>query len=145
MSIVQLRISLPRRLKTTSKRELSRTSKKPTIELAPFAKVPWAFQRTTREFFFARQCYLQVVVLPCLFFPQIAGSYRGSYFSMIGLLIPKIAKWSPFWVALGCRCRLVSLHLSPFMISIRHLTVKCGHLKGEGLDLKSKLVQKAVI
>ena len=28
------------------------------------------------------------------FFPQIAGSYRGSYFSMTGLLIPKIAKWS---------------------------------------------------
>ena len=24
------------------------------------------------------------------FFPQIAGSYRGSYFSKIGLLIPKI-------------------------------------------------------
>ena len=45
-------------------------------------------------------------------FPQIAGSYRGSYFSMPGLLIPKIAKWS--W----CRCRLVLLHLSPCMISI---------------------------
>ena len=25
-----------------------------------------------------------------IFFPQIAGSYRGSYFSKIGLLIPKI-------------------------------------------------------
>ena len=24
------------------------------------------------------------------FFPQIAGSYRGSYFPKIGLLIPKI-------------------------------------------------------
>ena len=56
--------------------------------------------------------------------PQIAGSYRGSYFSMTGLLISEIAKWSrcrcrlvsqaclpswfPFWPALGCRCRLVS-------------------------------------
>ena len=55
--------------------------------------------------------------------PQIAGSYRGSYFSMTGLLIPEIAVWSlhrcrlvsqaclpswfPFWAALGCRCRLV--------------------------------------
>ena len=30
----------------------------------------------------------------CLvFFLQIAGSYRGSYFSMAGLLIPEIAKW----------------------------------------------------
>ena len=29
-----------------------------------------------------------------LFLPQIAGSYRGSYFSMTGLLIPEIAKWS---------------------------------------------------
>ena len=62
------------------------------------------------------------------FFPQIARSYRGSYFSKIGLLIPTIAKWSwcrcrlvsliclpawsLFWPALGCRCRLVSLHLS---------------------------------
>ena len=46
------------------------------------------------------------------FIPQIAGGYRGSYFSKIGLLISTIAKWS--W----CRCRLVSLHLSPCMISI---------------------------
>ena len=30
----------------------------------------------------------------CFAFPQIAGSYRGSYFSMTGLLIPEIAKWS---------------------------------------------------
>ena len=113
-------------------------------------------------------------------FPQIAGSYRGSYFSKIGLLIPTIATcfrshcmisilccswlplppaWSPWlplqpclpsfvslhdlhsgllsaapatlpplicpslicppaWSPLGCRCRLVSLHLSPCMISI---------------------------
>ena len=36
------------------------------------------------------------------FRPQIAGSYRGSYFSMTGLLISEIATWS--W----CRCRLVS-------------------------------------
>ena len=60
------------------------------------------------------------------FFPQIAGSYRDSYFSMTGLLIPEIAKWSwcfpswfPFWAALVCRCRLVSQAWSPFMISIR--------------------------
>ena len=69
-------------------------------------------------------------------FPQIAGSYRGSYFSMTGLLIPENAVWSLR------RCRLVSqaclsLHdfpvalflaaaaalsclpsLSPFMISL---------------------------
>ena len=43
------------------------------------------------------------------FIPQIAGSYRGSYFSMTGLLIPKIAKWS--W----CRCRLVSLCVPSFV------------------------------
>ena len=36
---------------------------------------------------------------PCgVFFPQIAGSYRGSYFSMDGFRIAEI----------GCRCRLVS-------------------------------------
>ena len=84
------------------------------------------------------------------FFPQIAGRYRGSYFSMgcwspkspngrdaavavslhdlhSGLLLAAavalspficLPSWSPFWAALGCRCRLVSLHLSPFMISI---------------------------
>ena len=44
--------------------------------------------------------------------PQIAGSHKGFYFSKIALLIPTIAKWS--W----CRCRLVSLHLPPCMISI---------------------------
>ena len=33
-----------------------------------------------------------------MFFPQIAGSYRGSYFSMDGFRIAEI----------GCRCRLVS-------------------------------------
>ena len=43
------------------------------------------------------------------FIPQIAGSYRGSYFSMTGLLIPKMAKWS--W----CRCRLVSLCVPSFV------------------------------
>ena len=43
------------------------------------------------------------------FIPQIAGSYRGSYFSMTVLLIPKIAKWS--W----CRCRLVSLCVPSFV------------------------------
>ena len=26
--------------------------------------------------------------------------------------------WSLFWAALGCRCRLVSLHMSPFLMSI---------------------------
>ena len=63
-------------------------------------------------------------VLAMLIFNQIAGSYRGSYFSTTGLLTPEMAKWSwyrcrlvsqaclsswsPFWAALGCRCRLVS-------------------------------------
>ena len=37
---------------------------------------------------------------------------RGFYFSKTGSLIPTIAKWS--W----CHCRLVSLHLSAFLISI---------------------------
>ena len=41
-------------------------------------------------------------------FPQIAGSYKGSYFSKIGLLIPKIPP----------AATSVSFHLSPFMISI---------------------------
>ena len=45
------------------------------------------------------------------FIPQIAGSYRGSYFSMTGSLIAEIARWS--W----CRCRLVSLHLSSNLVS----------------------------
>ena len=57
-----------------------------------------------------------------LFFFQIAGSHRGSYWFH---LISEIAgwsricrcrlvsqaclpSWSPFWAALGCRCRLVS-------------------------------------
>ena len=29
-----------------------------------------------------------------------------------------LPSWSPFWAALGCRCRLFLLHLSPFMTSI---------------------------
>ena len=65
-----------------------------------------------------------VVVNRGEFFPQIAGSYTGSYFSMARFLISEIAKWSwcrcrlvsqaclpswfPFWAALGCRFRLVS-------------------------------------
>ena len=68
----------------------------------------------------AKRCHGCDITWIDLFFPQIAGSYRGSYFSMTGLLIPKIAKWSwcrrcvisqaclpswfPFWAALGCRC-----------------------------------------
>ena len=63
-------------------------------------------------------------------FPQIAGSYRGSYFSKIGLLIPTIATWLQCHCMisilccchlrdpLGFPCSLVSLHLSPCMISI---------------------------
>ena len=54
------------------------------------------------------------------FVSPIAGSSRGSSFSMVGLLIPEIAKWSwcrlscklvslhdSLWAALGCRCHLV--------------------------------------
>ena len=44
-----------------------------------------------------KMSWLDRFLLPRLF-PQIAGSYRGSYFSMAGLLIAEI----------GCRCRLVS-------------------------------------
>ena len=29
-----------------------------------------------------------------------------------------LPSWSPFWAAVGCRCCLVSLQMSPFMISI---------------------------
>ena len=57
------------------------------------------------------------------FIPQIAGSYRGSYFSMTGWspkspngldaaagLSPFIClpSWFSFWAALGCPCRLIS-------------------------------------
>ena len=48
----------------------------------------------------------------CSVFPQIAGSYRGSYFSMTGSLISEIAAWSPF----PLRTCLPSL--SPFMLPL---------------------------
>ena len=44
------------------------------------------------------------------FFPQIAGSYRGSYFSKVGLLITEIA------AAPSLPSSFVSLHLSPCML-----------------------------
>ena len=43
-------------------------------------------------------------------FPQIAGSYRGSYFSKVGLLITEIA------AAPSLPSSFVSLHLSPCML-----------------------------
>ena len=45
-----------------------------------------------------------------LFVPQIAGSYRGSYFSKVGLLITEIA------AAPSLPSSFVSLHLSPCML-----------------------------
>ena len=44
------------------------------------------------------------------FFPQIAGSYRGSYFSKVGLLITEIAA-APYLPS-----SFVSLHLSPCIL-----------------------------
>ena len=44
------------------------------------------------------------------FFPQIAQSYRGSYFSKVGLLITEIA------AAPSLPSSFVSLHLSPCML-----------------------------
>ena len=44
------------------------------------------------------------------FIPQIAGSYRGSYFSKVGLLITEIA------AAPSLPSSFVSLHLSPCML-----------------------------
>ena len=44
-------------------------------------------------------------------FPQIAGSYRGSYFSKVGLLITEIA------AAPSLPSSFVSLHLSPCMLT----------------------------
>ena len=45
-----------------------------------------------------------------MFVPQIAGSYRGSYFSKVGLLITEIA------AAPSLPSSFVSLHLSPCMM-----------------------------
>ena len=45
---------------------------------------------------------------PRSIFPQIAGSYRGSYFSKVGLLITEIAA--------APASSFVSLHLSPCML-----------------------------
>ena len=45
-----------------------------------------------------------------VFVPQIAGSYRGSYFSKVGLLITEIA------AAPSLPSSFVSLHLSPCML-----------------------------
>ena len=51
-------------------------------------------------------------------FPQIAGSYRGSYFSMDGFRIAEI----------GCRCRLANNN-GPFAIGSSILQIK-RYLKG---------------
>ena len=46
-------------------------------------------------FWFNRVCWrLVFLVLLKVIFPQIAGSYRGSYFSMTGLLIPGLPSCS---------------------------------------------------
>ena len=45
-----------------------------------------------------------------VFVPQIAGSYRGSYFSKVGLLITEIA------AAPSLPSSFVALHLSPCML-----------------------------
>ena len=47
---------------------------------------------------------------PYQIFPQIAGSYRGSYFSKVGLLITEIV------AAPSLPSSFVSLHLSPCML-----------------------------
>ena len=138
-----------------------------------FGNAIWGLCRCNWMFCASLQAFLSHIVdlYPWKIAPQIAGSYRGSYFSKIGLLIPTIAKWSwcrcrlvsclflisilgcswlplppwlfvslhdrfsrlllaagaalspficlpawsPFWPALGCRCRLVSLHVFPFI------------------------------
>ena len=63
------------------------------------------------------------VGLGVLVFPQIAGSYRGSYFSKVGLLITEIAAAPSLPSSF---VSFVSLHLSPCMliskISLLHLS-----------------------
>ena len=49
-------------------------------------------------------------LLTSFLFPQIAGSYRGSYFSKVGLLITEIA------AAPSLPASFVSLHLSPCVL-----------------------------
>ena len=75
--------------------------------------------------------------------PQIAGSYRDSYFSMDGFRIAEIGCRSispgclPSWFPFGCRCRLVSqiclmisllaaaASLSPKLISLPDFALGC--------------------
>ena len=67
--------------------------------------------RASRSWCWPQQASGQCLVA-CGFviFPQIAGSYRGSYFSKVGLLITEIA------AAPSLPSSFVSLHLSPCML-----------------------------
>ena len=59
---------------------------------------------------------------PCLpSFVSLHDLHSGLLLAAAAALSPFIClpAWSPFRPALGCRCRLVSLHLSPCMISIQ--------------------------
>ena len=84
--------------------------------------------------FFLEKCVMWRI---SSFFPKIAGSYRGSYFSMAGFLIAEVR----------CRCRLVT-QASPFMIwllAAAALSPKLVSLHDFALGCRCRLVSQACL
>ena len=83
------------------------------------SQLPWlkSFANRTSRCLCHQLLFCSSIPFCVRFFPQIAGSYRGSYFSMTGSLIFEIAAWSPF----PLRTCLPSL--SPFMLPLRLASV----------------------
>ena len=65
-------------------------------------------------------CMISILGCSWLSFVSLHDLDSGLLLAAAAALSPFIClpAWSPFWAALGCGCRLVSLHLFPCMISI---------------------------
>ena len=88
----------------------SRTCTQPLCKSGPHWKLSTKQVAAEQAGAFQGWSHMSLKELHSTLFPQIAGSYRGSYFSKVGLLITEIA------AAPSLPSSFVSLHLSPCML-----------------------------